>query len=121
MSKRVAIATALAVAAMFAAAAFGYAATYVSTVAWGPGSEDHSGFTTGLKGNVVQFDNRYGGTPYMGTNYVDTGGSYYMTWNFENDGYILDNRNEFNYAAAACRASGGNAYTVYVSSCYTNN
>lgn len=123
MRKRIALACALVamLAALFAAIALGYSAYYVSSVAWGPGSEAHSGFTTGLLENVVSFDNRYGGTPYMGTNYVNSSGSYYTTWNFENDGFISDGRNEFNYAAAACRASGGNGYTVYVNYCYTTN
>lgn len=123
MSKRLALASAIVAAlmALTATLALAYSATYLSGSSLNPGMESHSGFTTGLNVNQVQFDNRFGGTPYMGTNYVNSSGSYYMTWNFENDGFINDQRAEFNYAAAACRASGGNGFNVYVTSCYTSN
>jgi hypothetical protein len=121
MKRRLALATAsLAVSSLLATAiAVAYSATYVAAATWGPGAEAHSGFTTGLLENDVQFDNRFGGTPYMGTNYEDSSGGYYLTWNFENDGLIHDTRKEFNYGAAACRASGGNSFNVYVTSCFT--
>lgn len=123
MRKRLALASVLVsvLALVTATIVLAYSATYVSSTTYAPGNEGHSGFTTGLNVNQVQFDNRYGGTPYMGTNYVSSGGSYYMSWNFENDGFISDTRAEFNYAAAACRASGGNGFNVYVTSCYTSN
>lgn len=117
----IALAVAAAIACVITAGALAYSVNYVTNATWAPGSQASSGFTTGFLANIVSFDNRYGGTPYMGTSYVDTGGGTYMTWHWENDGYIFDDRNEFNYAAAACRASGDNNYNVYISYCYTSN
>lgn len=102
------------------AAALAWSQTYVSAATWGPGSMDNSAYNSSLKGNVVSFDNRYGGTPYMGTTFIDSNGNALVAYRWENDGYILDDRN-ISYGAARCRASGDNNYSVYVSYCYTNN
>jgi hypothetical protein len=107
------------VAVVAAGAAFAWSQTYVSGATFSAGQGNRSGYNSNLKGNALSFDNRYGGSPQMCSEYVDSNGvpenspvchpSSFTDWRTTS------------YGAANCHADIGNSYSVYVSQCYTNN
>ena len=107
------------VAVVAASVAFAWSQTYVSGATFSAGQGNRSGYNSNLKGNALSFDNRYGGSPQMCSEYVDSNGvpenspvchpSSFTDWRTTS------------YGAANCHADIGNSYSVYVSQCYTNN
>ena len=122
MRKRFAVVMGAAIlgAAVFAATALGWTDYYVQNATYSPGSEATSGYNTSIARNIVYFDNRYGGNPFLGTTYVNSGGSLY-TYLWWNSGYHEDTRAGWSYGASRCRASGDNNYQLYITYCYTDN
>lgn len=118
--RRVVVMLAVVVAAAVAVgAAFAWSDSYVNNAVYSAGQGNRSGYNSNLKGNALSFDNRYGGSPQMCSEYVDANGipensvvchpSSYTDWRTTT------------YGAANCHADSGNAYSVYVTQCYTNN
>jgi hypothetical protein len=107
------------IAAVAAGAALAGSDSYVNNAVYSAGQGNRSGYNSNLKGNALSFDNRYGGSPQMCSEYVDANGipensvvchpSSYTDWRTTT------------YGAANCHADSGNAYSVYVTQCYTNN
>jgi hypothetical protein len=121
MSKRrlvVCLALFLCVVATVAVSAFAYADNYVTDVTWGPGSQDNSPYDYNWTGQATYFDQRYGGSPYLGTAYIDSTQTPVDSWDWNNTGGTDDLRDWYGYAAGACRASGDNNYSLYVYYCY---
>jgi len=58
--------------------------------------------------------------PQMGSRYINSSGDGLTSWRWSNTGSIIDER-DIAYGAAQCKANDGNGYSVYVSSCYTEN
>ena len=107
------------IAAVAAGAALAWSDSYVNNAVYSAGQGNRSGYNSNLLGNALSFDNRYGGSPQMCSEYVDANGipensvvchpSSYTDWRTTT------------YGAANCHADSGNAYSVYVTQCYTNN
>lgn len=108
------------VAGVFASQAFAWSQQYVNNATWGAGSQDNSGFNSGLNTNFTSFDNRYGGLPQMGLRYIDSGGSGLTSYIWSNTGWLEDTRS-VSYGAGQCKANSGNGYLVYVYQCYADN
>lgn len=121
MSKKLGMLLVLAILVMgLAAQALAWSQTYVSSATWGAGSKDNSGYNSGLNNNFTSFDNRYGGSPQMGTRYIDSNGNGLVSYQWSNTGWLNDDRS-VSYGAAECAANSGNGYRVYVYQCYTDN
>jgi hypothetical protein len=122
MTKRhilLAVSLLLCVASVTAVGALAWADNYVTTVQWGPGSEDNSPFNSDeWVGQVISHSECCGGNPNLGTAYIDSGYSEVNSYEWDNTGYHYDDRHWWGYAAARCRASNGNNYALYVNYCY---
>ena len=114
-----AVAVAVCLAGVVAAAAFAWSDSYVNGATFSAGQGNRSGYNSNLKGNALSFDNRYGGSPQMCSEYVDSNGVPLNSVVCHPSSYI-DPRT-ISYGAANCHADIGNAYSVYVTQCYTNN
>jgi hypothetical protein len=115
----VAVLAVLMAAGIAAAGAFAWSDTYVSNATFSHGQGNRSGYNSNLQGNALAFDNRYGGSPQMCSEYVDSNGVPENSVVCHPSSFV-DYRTT-SYGAAECHADSGNAYSVFVTQCYTNN
>ena len=107
------------VALIGATAALAWSDSYVNNQTFYPGDDDHSGFNSGLDGNALTFDNRFGGNPNLGSRYINPSGNGLNSFIWSTSSFV-DFRT-VSYGAAQCRANTANNYPVYVTQCYTDN
>jgi hypothetical protein len=101
-------------------AAQAWSQQYVTNATWTHGSKAHSDYNSNLKGNAIYFTNPWGGSPQMGSRYIDSGGNGINSYQWSNTGTLVDTRT-VSYGAAECKANDGNSVQVYIYSCGTNN
>lgn len=80
---------------------------------------EQSGFNSSLNGNVLEFDNIYGGNPTLGSRYVNTSGVGLNSYRWETATFI--DWRTVSYGAAQCKSNTANAYWIEVYQCYTSN
>jgi hypothetical protein len=118
---------AMLMALVFAGAALAWSDWYVGEKESGPetffgGDQDNSGFNFGLDGNVVYWTSPWGGTPNLGSRYIDSSGVGINSFDFRGSSFIdWRTLGGGTYGAAQCRASNANDYPALVSQCYTDN
>jgi hypothetical protein len=84
-----------------------------------PGDDAHPGFNSNLQGNAVDWDHPWGGTPNMGSRYINSSGDGLNSFDWHASSFI-DPRT-ISYGAAQCRANTANSFNARVWQCYTNN
>lgn len=92
---------------------------YVQNVVYAPGNGNRSGYNSNLKGNDVDFNDNYGGSPQMCSEFIDSNGVPLNSAVCHPTAFI-DSRTT-SYGAARCWSDTGNNYDLYVNECETNN
>lgn len=116
----VALVVAALVALVAASTALAWSHLYVSGgETFIPGRDENSQFNSGLVGNVVDWDAPWGGSPQMGSRYINSSGEGLVDFDWRASSFI-DPR-DISYGAAECRANTANNYNARVWQCYTEN
>jgi hypothetical protein len=110
----------VALAVIFATAAWGWSQSYIVNFRFWPGATAGSAWNGSLNQNYIRWDNRYGGYPSVGLRYCRTDGSCYpYVWK-QVPGVFYDTRT-ISYGQGQCHAYAGNNYDVYVYECRVSN
>ena len=108
----------IAVACATASPASAWYQRYAANATFPPGASASSARNS-LTFNATQWYGQYGTSPYMGTRYSRSDGTY-TAWYWSNSGSIYDGRT-VSYGLAWCAASLANQYAIAVSFCDTGN
>ncbi|HEX7428800.1 MAG TPA: hypothetical protein VIZ32_24440 [Vicinamibacterales bacterium] len=115
--------TAIAVAVLLAlgvtAIAAAWSHEYVVNATFWANDSGHSGYNYNLDGNALNFTNAWGGSPTLGSRYIDAGGGGINAYDWRGASFI--DWRTVSYGAAQCTANGGNGYPLYIYQCYTDN
>jgi hypothetical protein len=96
-----------------------WADEYVANATFWANDSGHSGYNSSLDGNALSFTNAWGGSPSLGSRYIDANGNGLNTYDFRGASFI--DWRTVSYGAAQCTANGGNGYPIYIYQCYTDN